>query len=57
LTPSTFDADNRLLSTAQNGASASAVTSDADGNTLTDSSGRTNVWDSQSEAPDAKGKN
>ena len=42
-----YDAANRLTSTAQNGGSASAVTSDADGNTLTDSNGRTNVWDSQ----------
>ena len=42
-----YDAANRLTSTALNGASASAVTSDADGNTLTDSSGRTNTWDSQ----------
>ncbi len=37
-----YDAANRLTST--NG---QAVTSDADGNTLTDASGRTNVWDSQ----------
>ncbi len=42
-----YDAANRLTSTARNGAGASAVTSDADGNTLTDTSGRTNVWDSQ----------
>ena len=34
-TASTFDAANRLTSTAQNGGSASAVTIDADGNTLT----------------------
>ncbi len=46
-TASTFDAANRLLSVSQNGASASAVTSDADGNTLTDASGRTLTWDSQ----------
>ena len=43
----TYDAANRLLSTAQNGGAASAVTSDADGNTLTDSAGRTMTWDSQ----------
>ncbi len=47
-TASPFDAANRLLSVAQNGASASAVTSDADGNTLTDTSGRTMTWGSQS---------
>lgn len=35
-----YDAANRLTSTVNNGASASAVTSDADGNTLTDTSGR-----------------
>ena len=46
-TNSTYDAANRLTSTATNGASASAVTSDADGNTLTDSAGRTMTWDSQ----------
>ncbi len=46
-TASTFDAANRLTSTATNGASASAVTSDADGNTLTDTGGRTMTWDSQ----------
>jgi hypothetical protein len=33
--------------TTTNGASASAVTSDADGNTLTDTGGRTMTWDSQ----------
>jgi len=43
----TYDAANRLTSTALNGGSAVAVTSDADGNTLTDTSGRTNTWDSQ----------
>ena len=36
----TYDAANRLTSTSQNGGAASAVTSDADGNTLTDSAGR-----------------
>ena len=46
-TASTFDAANRLLTTAQNGGSASAVTSDADGNTLTDTGGRSMTWDSQ----------
>ena len=43
----TYDAANRLTSIANNGASASAVTSDADGNTLTDTSGRSMTWDSQ----------
>lgn len=42
-----YDAANRLTSTATNGAGASAVTSDADSNTLTDSTGRTMTWDSQ----------
>ncbi len=46
-TASTFDAANRLLSVAQNGGGASAVTSDPDGNTLTDASGRSMTWDSQ----------
>ena len=46
-TASTFDAANRLVSIATNGGSASAVTSDADGNTLTDTSGRSMTWDSQ----------
>lgn len=44
---STYSAANRLLSVAQNGASASAVTSDADGNTPTDASRRTLTWDNQ----------
>ena len=39
---------NRLTSATNNGASAaSAVTFDADGNTLTDSAGRVMTWDSQ----------
>gem|GEM_PF-4347930 len=38
---------NRLTSATNNGASAPAVTSDADGNTLTDSAGRVMIWDSQ----------
>ncbi len=46
-TASTFDAANRLLTVAQNGGGASAITSDANGNTLTDASGRSMTWDSQ----------
>ena len=46
-TASTIDTANRLLSVGQKGTAASAVTSDADGNTLTDTSGRTITWGSQ----------
>ena len=43
----TYDAANCLTSTTQNSGAASAVTSDADGNPLTDSAGRVMTWDSQ----------
>jgi RHS repeat-associated protein len=42
----TFDAANRLTGVTQNG-STTAVTFDANGNTLTDASGRAYTWDSQ----------
>jgi hypothetical protein len=42
-----FDAANRLLTRTVNGGTAANVTSDANGNTVTDASGRTNTWDSQ----------
>ena len=44
-TSSVYDAANCL--TSMTGTGAGTVTSDADGNTLTDTSGRTNTWDSQ----------
>jgi RHS repeat-associated protein len=42
-----YDAANRLTGVAVNGGTATPVASDADGNTLTDSSGRTFTWDTE----------